>query len=50
VLTLNDNQLASLAFSGGDSLSILTAKQNNIKKLGLALSSLVVFDVESNCL
>ena len=48
VLTINDNQLTSLAFTGGKELNILTAKQNIIKKIGLALENLFVFDIEEN--
>jgi hypothetical protein len=45
VLTANDNLLQSLAFTGGQSLNILTAKNNLIKKVGLSLPLMVVFDI-----
>ena len=48
VLTANHNLLTSLAFTGGTNLNILTVKNNIVKKVGLALPSLVVFDIENN--
>jgi len=40
--------LSTLAFTGGQSLNLLTAKNNLIKKVGLSLPLLVVFDIENN--
>jgi hypothetical protein len=48
VLTIHDNLLTSLAFTGGEGLNILNAKNNLIKKVGLALPVLFVFDIEGN--
>lgn len=48
VLVLSSNQLAALAFSGGESLTVLSAHDNTIKKVGVELPNLLFFDLESN--
>lgn len=48
MLSASDNMLSTLAFTGGQSLNLLTAKNNLIKKVGLSLPLLVVFDIENN--
>lgn len=45
VLTLDHNHLTSLAFSGGANLSVLSAMNNKIKKIGVKLSNLLLFDL-----
>lgn len=46
VLSMNDNILSSLAFTGGLNLNILTAKKNMINKIGLDVPELLVLDIE----
>lgn len=45
---LNHNHLTSLAFTGGDNLNVLSATNNKIKKLGLKLKNLLLFDLQNN--
>jgi Leucine-rich repeat (LRR) protein len=48
VLTIDYNQLASLAFTGGDNLSILSVSHNAITKIGVVLPNILFLDGESN--
>jgi len=48
VLTLDSNQLSTVAFSGGLNLTVLSAHNNFIKKIALKLSELLLIDLESN--
>lgn len=45
VLSLDDNQLAALAFTGGDSLAVLSARNNLVKNIGLDVQCLMLMDL-----
>jgi hypothetical protein len=47
-LIIDHNRISALAFKGGDNLSVLSARSNIIKRLGVHLPQLLLLDLESN--
>jgi hypothetical protein len=45
VLLIDHNRLSALAFKGGENLSVLSARNNAIKRLGVDLPQLLLFDL-----
>ena len=48
MLLLNDNHLTSLAFTHGDNVAILSARNNHISSIGLETPQLALVDLEGN--